>query len=376
MNTFKISHLSRRLFYAVISSPALIFIFICTTTTAINILYFSNGLFLKVHKYYLGGAFIFSASYLLFNILFVSMGKSSVMGRTEPRHKKPSGTLTKINTAIGATGAAIALYIILTRGGSDLTSVFVNLRYSHTGENMPQYGSAHLALFSLSASVMWLARGSGKMAAFCLLLYTLPSIAVAERTSVLFGFITFFYVGIATRKISISAVTKTVVLILIFFIALAFATNKDQINDTFFLIPYISYGITAFDLSIIDNGGTGCLSTVLGSYSKPFEMVGAISPCDATIYADPGAFNVYTYMMNPYIWNGWPGIVIAMTIIGFVYALARISQHKSLYHLMIYASLLYPIVMVFYAWVFSLTTIIYWSILCITIATATKVRIK
>ncbi|WP_082693525.1 oligosaccharide repeat unit polymerase [Aquitalea magnusonii] len=196
---------------------------------------------------------------------------------------------------------------------------------------------------------------------FYFIAFLIPSISIGERTSILFGVCAILYVSISCGY----ARFKHLLFAGLFFIALAvlmaFSAGKDQSNGMFFLLPYFSYGISAFDANILANPSISCLGIVFGSFAKVLPLHECVSP----ISIDDGEFNVFTYLAEPYLWFGMWGVFFAMSFMGLFYGFLKGLESRSSYFVIVNATLIFSVFMIFYAWLFNLVTPLYVALTCI-----------
>jgi hypothetical protein len=108
--------------------------------------------------------------------------------------------------------------------------------------------------------------------------------------------------------------------------------------------------------SIVFGNVVGLLSSHLDSAS-----------CESVLPPPPtGWFNVYSYVANPYMYGGIGAVSLTMAILGCFYAvLVYFAQRIEGYPLALLSCFIYPLLMAFYAWQFSLTTFVYLAIVLI-----------
>jgi oligosaccharide repeat unit polymerase len=347
---------------SILISPFFLLLLISIAAIAANLKYFSNWSF--GHTLYSLGVFTFLISYSYVILIF---GLSGVVKRTVVSFPLDLNyKILKIYFVLGAIGAVIGFILIVSRGGGG-EGLFFNLRYAHTYDEKSSYGASHLALFSLVVSGVSLLNGNYKLAFIYFVSYLIPSLATAERTSILYGFSFLAYLGLSARRLKLRVILGSVFILFILFYIIAFSSGKLYSDEVFFVLPYFAYGISAFNDWVSGLSNVGCSSLVFGTSSKVLDFFSNKVSCSETDLAPDGFFNVYTYVMNPYVWGGVTGLVSVMAVLGFVYALFRIFEKRSVYFLFLNASLVFSILMTFYAWTFSLTTHLYMAIILVPI---------
>lgn len=258
-------------------------------------------------------------------------------------------------------GFILTLYLFVSSGllkTPSLALLATTLRYEHLHGDNPTYGAFQLLVAAQAiGSILILndARRIRRLGYLLYLFFFVSCIVKLERTGILqLTLSTMFLLYVRNRRIRIFVIPSAVVLSL--FVALAFATGKTANKDAgFFLYSYMSYGIHSFDQHTYHKADTTAGKKVLGPVAK--LVTGDTKKEDAGLAAE--IFNVFTFMEAPYTDFGIAGLVVCCFVFGFVWGMVFNGIGRSPFCLLMYSWMIYPCVMVFYAWQFSLTTYIY-----------------
>jgi len=345
-----------------ISQPLLIVI-VAFFSIVINLLFFSD--FSEAHLLYIEGvaSFVF-AYFFVFFIYNLTKKKKSLPTKSVICFSR---SLIRVYSTIGVFGALIGC-IIFFKNGFGGESLFFNLRVAHTINNESLYGAQHFGLFSLVISALHVLMGNYKRAIAFIFLYMIPVLAAAERTGILYGFSFIAYIWASTRPIKFYKLISGFAVLIILFVLVANSAGKLYSEDMFFLIPYLGYGITAFDNWVLGYSTPYCYAPTFGVVGVLIELVSGYifgCHCNEIDLAPDGSFNVYTYLASPYLLGGEIGLIAVMFIFGMLIALFKICEKFNNYFLFINASFLFSIIMIFYAWTFSLTTHLYIALITI-----------
>ena len=342
-------------------SPAFLIVSVSLISLSINLWLFDT--WGSSHSFYFMGITVFIIGYISIRFPLFLLGSSRKNFIISNIH--PNKIIIDIYWMLAVTGFVISLYIFVTRGLLREGPIFFNLRYAHTIAHEPTLGAAHFSLFGLALTLFYTYKRNLKCSALSLLFSMGPVFAFAERTSLLLLLAAFAYVGLWVRLFSFKHLIMLVLLFLMVSVALAAYTHKlISNNGDLFLFQYAGYGFTSFKRWIIDLEPVHCFKLVLGNVvGGVFDYVFGLSCADLS-HAPPGEFNVYTYMRSPYNFAGIPGIVACMFSLGVTYGvLYTMAKKKQGYFLMLLATWIYPLLMVFYDWQFTLTTYLYLGII-------------
>lgn len=342
----------------ILVSPFFLFAAISALTVTVNLTFFSDWNF--SHYLFVMGALAFLATYAYVTIFYdIAIGSNNAVENKLSFNRK----LLKFYAWLGFLGAVIGIVVIFIRGFNGAEGLFFNLRYAHTKDQESLYGASQLALFSLVVSGVRFLEKKFFFSFIAFLMYLIPSFAAAERTSILYGFVFLMYVAVHTGYVNIKYVFGFMFLLVALFVLIAASSEKLYVNDAFFLLPYLGYGITAFDNWVLGHSNTGCLGLVFGSFGNIADYFSGRTGCSDMDFAPDGLFNVYTYTANPYLWGGEFGVLLSMSLLGSFFAIAKIFEKNSFLFLLINACFIFSIVIAFYAWTFSLTTHVYMIII-------------
>lgn len=312
------------------------------------------------HNIFLSGILAFLLSYSVFTMV-LGGGKWDPMQMEVGSAEAPRGVIL-FYWFLSLIGLVLSCYRIYKFGinGPLEGGVLFNLRYIYVWGNESNYGAQHLSLFGLCLALYY---AQNKRLLLCSVaggIYLVSALSLAERTSVLFLFVsiayTLFYIGWVRLK---GLLVFFVGLVLIFCI-IAVATGRAGGDKGFgFLYTYFGYAVTAFSHWLGGQAGKGCADLVVG---KVIDLISlgtySCSPFDIG-FAD-GDFNVLTYASSPYLVGGVGVVMTCMAVLGFWYALLRYwACMKGGYFLALLSCYVYALVMVFYAWQFTLTTYFY-----------------
>lgn len=312
------------------------------------------------HNVFLSGILVFLLSYSVFTLV-LGGGKWDPLLMEVGSAEAPRGVIF-FYWFLALTGLVLSCYRIYKFGinGPLEGGVLFNLRYVYVWGNESNYGAQHFSLFGLCLALYY---AQNKRLLLCLLsggIYLVSALSLAERTSVLFLFVsvayTLFYIGWVRLK---GLLVFFIGLVLIFCI-IAVATGRAGGDKGFeFLYTYFGYAVTAFSHWLGGQEGKGCADLVVGKIIDLISL-GAYSCSPFDIGFADGDFNVLTYASSPYLVGGVGVVITCMTLLGFWYALLRRwTCMYGGYFLALLSCYIYALVMVFYAWQFTLTTYFY-----------------
>lgn len=321
------------------------------------------------HTIYVSGLAAFIISYIFTKIVISSLYARVHFAAVVPTSwLRPSREpVVIIYWVLGIAGSLVAMYAIIFIGVLGDKALFFNLRYAHTVEKSSIPFLGHLSLFSFALSLLYAYRGQAKLSVILLLMSILGSIAVAERTGILMKIMAVFYVFSWVHGFSFKNLSKAVFLFLGLSFAIAFSAGKwGGEGQEFFLLKYLGFGITSFEMWVYNSGKVACYKNLFGNVLGPLldDIIGNASECNAIYNTPSGEFNVYSYASSPYLLFGPLGVVWVMAVIGFFYAaLHHLAVRRSGFYLLILSVFIYPLVMVFYDWQFDLTSLLYMVII-------------
>ena len=355
-----------------ISPPFIVLISGLTGFLVSRILYASHT---PAHTQYLVGLFLFVLMYVYI------AGLNAINVRLQPRKTNfifsPEKYVINLYWVIGVFGFITSIVLVITRGYFGDGAILFNLRYSHTNLKLPDYNIGLMSLFPALLSVYYITKGNKKKALIALALATLSSIAVAERTGLLFKFVAFGYAGMASGHLNYRHAAIFILLFIMLAIGIAFGAGKlGSTGSEYFLLKYLGYGISSFNHWIAGSSPNGCEAKVLGEIiGGIFELLSG-KVCDSPAGAPVGQFNVYTYMGAPYSFGGAMAVFLSMAFLGLAYAVIFRAARKVMYFALFAPFLVYPLVMVFYAWQFTLNTFIYLAILAVPLSIQIRINRK
>lgn len=297
----------------------------------------------------MGGISVFCIVYVIFDICLPKVKITNFIPI------ETNGLLYSVYSWLSILAVLLAIYIIYCYGIKPGGGVFFNLRFRHTIEKETSFGLQYFALFPFALSLINAYNlNISKMLLFSFA-FILCSLAISERTSILFLIVTILYILSYRGKINILHIALSFFIFMAISTVIAISANKIGRNNTNFILEYFSYGLTAFEKIVYHKDSLGCLSSVIGSFSKIF----LIPTCEVNLNVSNGDFNVYTYLYAPYVFGGEMAVYFFMMVLGALYV--AINFLKNIYSFFIFpvAMLTYPLVMIFYDWQFNLITPFY-----------------
>lgn len=238
--------------------------------------------------------------------------------------------------------------------------VLFNLRYVYIWGHESNYGAQHFSLFALCLALYYAQKKRILLCIVASAIYLISALSLAERTSVLFLFVsvvyTLFYIG----WVKLKGLLVFFALLVLIFCIIAVATGRAGGEKGFdFLYSYFGYAVTALSTWMDGQAGKGCADLILGKVVDILSLgLYSCVPFDVGFADDD--FNVLTYASSPYLAGGVGAVIISMAVLGGWYAcLRRLACLHGGYFLAMLSCYVYALVMVFYAWQFSLTTYVY-----------------
>ena len=270
-------------------------------------------------------------------------------------------------SALAVVAIIYRIYSIGLNGAYD--RIFLNLRYDISFGDGDVYHAAHLSLFPFALCLYYCYFGKKALAGIAGCIYLLAALSFAQRTSMFFLFCSVAYVLYLRSYISLRFIGFGLLLLIILFVLVAVGAGKGGGERGYEFIPlYIGYAISNLDSGVKVLESQGCGRLVFGVVYD-LVMLGDLSSCEAgmDLFYAKDIFNVYTYVASPFIFAGVGGVTLAMTILAFFYFYlwGKCKAGRNGFFLTISAIYSYALLMVFYAWQFSLTTYYYLFILLI-----------
>ena len=341
-------------------SPLFVIIFVAVASLLVN-LYVLNESFDWGHWLYLGGVLLFCCSYLAVSYFFYRVDRGVLVGRLGLLFE-PSRCVVSLYWFFSILSLLLSLYKMYTVGWlGDKGAFFLNLRYAVSFEGVSSYGAQHFALFAIALSLYYSQKGMLFKTACAGGVYLISALSLAERTSILFLFVSVFYSLLFVGRLRFKGVFLAGCFLIFLFVVIAVGAGKTGSGGYFgFIFDYFGYGLTSLSDWLKGREFDGCGVLVFGTLYK-YLTLGAAS-CDQVddLFNITDRFNVYTYVASPYLYGGSLGVVVFMLALGGWYSfLWNIALRRRGYFLAILSIYMYAVVMVFYAWQFSLTTYLY-----------------
>jgi len=335
--------------------PGIFFIITCLSFI-VNKIYFNIENPIVAYLYILCPFFFF----FFYFVTEVSLTRKSNVGAVcNYQGINSNGMYYKLCVVFSYVGAIISIYTIIKYGFMSGDSLFLSLRYRHTQLQESTFMAEYFCLFSLSLSLINCVRSQYNKSMLYAFLYILYPLSVSERTSILLLACALLYIMYDNRRLKVGFMLAMVIFFIFISWGIAFSANKLGDRSFLFIVDYFSYGITAFDKNIYNLDSSGCLSMLLGSFSKIFGL----NSCDMSISLDAGEFNVFTHMRPGYMFAGVIGVLTVCSVLGFFYGII-FSLRKKYSFLSYYCALMvYPLVISFYDFQFNLVTPIYFLII-------------
>jgi oligosaccharide repeat unit polymerase len=264
---------------------------------------------------------------------------------------------------VSFVGVYISLYSIVKIGLIQDGSLFENLRASHTREGNSILLTAHLSLFSLVLAQYYAYQKRGCLTLLALSFSLLGSLVFAERTSILMKISAVYYVWVWVSGLKMKTAVFAIVALFSLLVIVAIGAGKSGgSGKEYFLVTYAGFGLTAFVIWVFGHEAVQCYSSVFGNVIGRVIDILAVSEqsCETFQGAPSGKFNVYTYIANPYLLFGEIGVYCVMFVLGGLYSvLYNYALVKRGFFILMTGVMVYPLIMVFFAWTFHLTTYFY-----------------
>lgn len=309
------------------------------------------------HEVYLLGVVCFSFFYLAAYALFSAVG----LARYRAMGEKPYPLIIKLYWCLAFVGLALSILKIYKFGflGAQ-ESVLLNLRIANTWEGQPSYGAQHFSLFALCLALYYTWQRKPLYCLVAAIIYLISALSMAERTTILFLFVAVAYMSVDTGWIRLKGLFVFLALLICLLIIVAIGTGKTGGENSYdFLFSYFGYAVSAFSQWVEGRELSGCASLVYGKLTTIFSL-GLYSCIDVDLGFGDSDFNVLTYAAAPYLYGGLLAVALSMSGCGIVFAVLRIlATGGPGYFLALLSCYMYALVMMFYAWQFSLTTYLY-----------------
>lgn len=342
-----------------LTSPLVILVAITISMLTMNLVVL-NEQWLWGHNVFLIGVFSFVIVYALVSLM--ACGGTFNIQSMEVGNASAPRIIIFSYWCVSFLGLLLSCYRIFRFGinGPLEGGVLFNLRYVYIWGNESNYGAQHFSLFALCLSIYYAQKKQIFMCIFAGAIYLVSALSLAERTSVLFLFVsvvyTLFYIG----WVKLKGLLVFFSLLVLIFCIIAVATGRAGGEKGFdFLYSYFGYAVTAFSAWMDGQAGKGCADLIFGKFVDILSLgLYSCIPFDVGFADDD--FNVLTYASSPYLFGGIGAVIISMAILGGWYAcLRRLACLHGGYFLAMLSCYIYALVMIFYAWQFSLTTYVY-----------------
>lgn len=259
--------------------------------------------------------------------------------------------------ASGFIGFLITVYLLVTRGLLSGDAIGYALRYAHMYGEESDYGAFHFLVAAQALGYFFILSNNRlrrRVGWILVLACLLGSIVKMERTSVLMLLSSVaFLVHYRTRNTKL-LLYPILLSVFLFFLIAQLTFKADTVVGNFFLV-YLGYGIKAFDEYIVKLPGVDGGSNV---FLLIYKLLGRGRGAES-INIEAGEFNVFSYIQAPYMDFGVMGVVLITYLFGLIWGMVFNCIRFSAFAVLMYASMIYPAIVVFYAWQFSLTTYIY-----------------
>ncbi len=309
------------------------------------------------HSVYLLGVLSFVIVYMLVYVLL------NVGGIPHPKSEliSPYRVVIQLYWFCAFFGLVLSLYKIYAFGyNGNYGSVLLALRIANTWEHQPSYGAQHFALFALCLSLYYAQQKRAFPCLVAAIIYLTSAFSMAERTSMMFIFVAVGYTAINEGWIRLKGLLLSLAVLIALFIIVAVGTGKTGGDKGYdFILLYLGYAVTAFSQWTEGKDYLGCADLVFGKFIDLMSL-GLYSCPPLDLGLTDKDFNVLTYAASPYLFGGLPAVIISMAIVGAFFAILRVFAAKRKgYYLAILSCFMYALIMMFYAWQFSLTTYLY-----------------
>jgi len=342
--------------------PLSIIIIVSISSVLLNLYLYSDG-WEEAHTIYASGIISFAIGCMYIAAIGLFLNKKS----PKPNWHPPANNKKVIifYWMLSIIGAFIGFYIFITRGVMIPGDLFFNLRYAHTIDHQSTLGARYFSLFALAIAIFYAQYDDKLKTIIAATLFLFVSLVFAERTSILLLFVILTYTYAWKRKIGFVHVILAGFIFLLISTIVAFSSRKMGVQGEFYALKYFGYSLTSFQDYILLQQPYKCPRIIFGNViGAALESLG-FNSCDGpSQFVKPGMFNVYTYAANPYLFGGQMAVIISMFVLGQFYSIFySMAERKEGYALAVLSCFIYPVVMVFFAWQFSLTTYLYMAII-------------
>ncbi len=307
---------------------------------------------------YAGGLVAFLIGDTLMSTL-MKPGHSSDPGRIQPVAGLVRAVpLVYLYAFLSLIGAVVVVFVYQQRSAMfNMYELGTALRTAER-EGESYYGAAHLMLFSGAlGTVLILNRKLWvQLVGFALFLspFFLSFVAVARTGLFFFMCPMAFLLYVRTRKLWPLLAPASILAIGTFLYA-EFAGKETVFNGDSFFVWYAGYGIHAFDHYILPlndrDWGLNSLGAI-GSF-----IYGGIEPEDLSVFGTE--FNVYTFIGSPYRDFGVAGVILLPFLFACLWSWVWNRTPDKPICLMLYGWMVFPCIIPFFDWKFSLTSLIY-----------------
>ena len=258
-----------------------------------------------------------------------------------------------------ATVVGTVLLAVIYRQRSSMFNMFelgTALRYAGQVE-LPTYGAFHFLLFTQAiasvfvlsnrATLRWIGYGC-----FAILLF--GSYVSVSRTTMFFnaGALAFL-LYVRTGRVSVIAIPAAAIVGLTFYYAV-FA-NKNDVGESSFFYYYVGYAIYAFNNFILPIHQWDYGINSFGSIGA--LLSGGLVPDDLSL--EGTEYNVYTFIGSPYRDFGMAGVILIPMMFGAIWSFVWNKTGNSAFYVLMYSWMIFPCIIPFFDWKFSLTSYIY-----------------
>jgi oligosaccharide repeat unit polymerase len=313
------------------------------------------------HSVYLLGVLSFVIAYM---IAYVSLTLTDLIS-PKVAANTPYRIVIRFYWVLSSLGLLLSLYKIYSVGmGNPYGSVLLALRIANTWEHQTSYGAQHFALFALCLALYYAQKKRALPCLVASLIYLTSAFSMAERTSMMFLFVAVGYTAINEGWIKLKGLLFALAILISLFIIVAIGTGKTGGDKGYdFILLYLGYAVTAFSQWTEGKEYLGCADLVFGKFADLMSL--GLYSCDPLdLGLTEKDFNVLTYAASPYLFGGLPAVLASMAVMGAFFATLRaLAIKRKGYYLALLSCYMYSLIMMFYAWQFSLTTYLYLMII-------------
>jgi oligosaccharide repeat unit polymerase len=348
-----------------VTSPAFIIVFITGAMLFVN-LFILNESWEWGHTLFVSAVLCFVVFYVIVILLLFGVG-NGIKSKIPSQGFEASSSTLKIYWALSLIGLLLSLYRIYAFGlMGDKGAILLNLRYAYIWEDHSNYGAQHFSLFALCLALYYAQRVQLLVCAAAGLIYLISALSLAERTSMLFLFASVVYTLVSARSIGVRGIVSLFSIMIGLFVIVAVGTGRaDDERPYEFILSYFGYAVTAFSHWLDGKEYQGCADLVFGKIINVLTL--GFYSCEAfDVGFSDDDFNVLTFMANPFLFGGTFMVLLSMSALGGWFGLLRfLAEKRAGYFLAILSCYVYALVMIFYAWQFSLSTYFYVALILI-----------